>query len=86
MDKDQEYSKVQNKMKKMIYVKPRITCMHLDIEGGSLLAATVGSDKEWNPGSGPNIGIKDEGNGNLGDPDSEVSGAKGSNGSWENWE
>ncbi len=75
-------------MKKMIYVKPRITCMHLDIEEGSLLAATVDSDsdKKWTPGDGTNIGIKDEGNGNLGGAGSEVSGAKRLTGSWENWE
>ena len=42
--------------------------------------------KEWAPEGSSTINIKEEGDGNLGNADSEISGAKGFDASsWEDW-
>ena len=76
-------------MKKKIYTSPRIYCIQLDGEDNLLLDASDPSrnKKEWTPEeNGSTINIIEEGDGNLGDPDSEISGAKSNKFSWDTWD
>lgn len=77
-------------MKKNRYISPRIYCIQLDSEENLLLDTSPDpsrSDKRWQPDkNGSTIEIKEEGDSNLGGPDSEISGAKGSSFSWDSWD
>lgn len=76
-------------MKKNRYISPRIYCIQLDSEESLLDTSSdpSRSDKRWQPGEDtPTIEIKEEGDGNLGASDSEISGAKGSSFSWDSWD
>lgn len=75
-------------MKKKIYTSPRIYCIQLDGEDNLLDASDPSRNKQWQPGgeNTPTINIIEEGGGNLGDPGSEISGAKGNKFSWDTWD
>lgn len=73
-------------MKRKNYMIPHINICKCLVER-SLLAAES-HESAWNPtDSTPSstINIVEETDGNLGDEDSEISGAKGHN-AWSNWE
>ena len=78
-------------MKKKIYTSPRIYCIQLDSEESLLLDTSPNQSRnqpQWQPNgkNSPTIDIKEEEGGNLGNPDSEISGAKGSSFSWDSWD
>lgn len=75
-------------MKKKIYTSPRIICIQVDGKETLLEDSIGGRNKQWQPTGtgGPTIDIKEEGDGNLGGEDTEVSGAKGSQLSWDVWD
>lgn len=76
-------------MNKQAYTAPQVKCYRIAYQ--EQLMAGSASRAAWTPGDGndpnpqPPIDIKDETGGNLGDENSEISGAKGNTsfGSWD---
>lgn len=78
------FKRIQRKldiMNKKEYIAPTIKITVCDLQDGFL----AGSERmQWNPGTGPNLDIKDEKDGDL---DEEISGSKEHNGSWnDSWD
>lgn len=75
-------------MKKKSYMAPDIKVQHINLECALLTDSPETHNVEWTPktsaGSIPTQ-VTEEGNGNLGDADSEITGAKG-NSFWSDWD
>ena len=78
------FKRIQRKldiMNKKEYIAPTIKITVCDLQDGFLAGSET---MQWNPGTGPNLDIKDEKDGDL---DEEISGSKEHNGSWnDSWD
>lgn len=74
-------------MEKKVYQQPHIHITQLT-SSVSLLAGSGDEEVDWDPGTNTPIKTTQEKDGNLGEADSEISGAKSNNdlGGWNFWE